>query len=127
MLVDASRFPLVFLRSRADSTVSIAQQFEVLLVREQAFVLITDHSHDDEENETPEERKAKALFLKQIKDRMRRFCLGMIVVEGSTPLRPAVRLMAAAAGKAFGFSILFAVDEEDAVAKGMLLLQKDAA
>jgi len=127
MLLDDSRFPLVFLRSQSESSASINQQFEDLLAKKQPFVLITDHAHDDHEEETQEERKEKALFFKQIKDRMRSFCRGMIVIEGGKLANAAVRVTAAAAGKAFGFAILFAINEEEAAAKGMLLLEKDAA
>ena len=127
MLVDDSRFPLVFLRSHAESSASINQQFEDLLEKQQPFVLITDHADDDHENESKEERKEKALFFKQIKDRMRSFCRGMIVIEGEMRINAAMRVTAAAAGKAFGFAILFALDEGEAAAKGMLLLEKDAA
>ncbi|WP_375786966.1 hypothetical protein ACE10Z_05150 [Bradyrhizobium sp. Pha-3] len=127
MLVDDSRFPLVFLRSHAESSATINQQFEDLLEKRQLFVLITDHADDDHEDETKEERKEKALFFKQIKDRMRSFCRGMIVIEGRMPLNAAMRVTAAAASKALGFSVLFALDEDEAAAKGMLLLEKDAA
>lgn len=127
MKVDDSHFPLVFLRSHLLSSASIAEQFEVLFERNKPFVLITDHAHDDHEEETSEERKEKALFFKQIKERMRRFCRGMIVVEGDAKINAAMRVTASAAGKAFGFSILFASDEEDAASKATLLLEKDAA
>ncbi|NTF46533.1 hypothetical protein [Rhizobium rhizogenes] len=127
MLLDESRSPLIFLRVKPESDMHINQQLERLLDRRKAFVLITDHAPDDHEDETPAERKEKALFFKRIKDRMRQYCRGMIVVEGATPTNAAMRLAASAAGKAFGFSIQFAADEQDAVARGMALLAKDAA
>lgn len=133
MLLDDSRFPLVFLRAHEEESSSIDEvlgrnrQLETLLDKQKPFVLIADHSAHDHDDETPEERKEKALFFKRIKDRMKRYCLGLIVIEGHSPVNTAARIAAAAARKALGFSVQFAVDEEQAAAKGMLLLEKDAA
>ena len=133
MLLDDSRFPLVFLRAHEEESSSVDEvlgrnrQLETLLDKQKPFVLIADHSAHDHDDETPEERKEKALFFKRIKDRMRRYCLGLIVIEGHSPVNTAARIAAAAASKALGFSVQFAPDEEQAAAKGMLLLEKDAA
>jgi hypothetical protein len=133
MLLDDSRFPLVFLHAHEEPNSSIDEslernrQLEKLLDKQTPFVLIADHSTHDHDDETPEERKAKALFFKQIKNRMRKYCLGLIVIEGNAPKNAAARVAAAAASKALGFSIQFAVDEEQAAAKGMVLLEKYAA
>lgn len=91
------------------------------------FVLITDHAPDDHEDETPEERKQKALFFKQVRDRLRKLCRGMIVVEGNNPTPAAGLIAAQAASKTLGFSVVFVADEQQAVEKGKLLLAKDAA
>lgn len=133
MLLDETRFPLVFLREHDEETSSLDEvmdrnrQLESLLDREQSFVLIADHSEHDHDDEGPEERKAKALFFKRIKGRMRKYCLGLIVIEGHAPVTTAARIAAAAASKALGFSVQFAADEDQAAAKGTLLLSKNAA
>ncbi|EUB98925.1 hypothetical protein PMI07_005206 [Rhizobium sp. CF080] len=127
MLFDDSRFPLVFLRTQTESAISINEQFEQLLDKRERFVVITDHSPDDHEDETQEERKEKALFFKRIKHRMREFCCGMVVIEGQTSASAVLRVAATAAAKAFGFAILFVSDEEQAVTKGLALLEKHAA
>ncbi|NEI72936.1 hypothetical protein GR212_25570 [Rhizobium lusitanum] len=133
MLLDDSRFPLVFLRAHEELGSSIDEQqernsqLESLLDKQTPFVLIADHSTHDHDDETPEERKAKALFFKRIKDRIRKYCLGLIVIEGHSPANTAARIAAAAASKALGFSVQFAADEESAAAKGMVLLEKHAA
>ncbi len=127
MLLDDSRFPLVFARTDVEASASINEQLEGLLYKQAPFVLITDHSPDDHDDETPEERKEKALFFKKIRDRFKKYCRAMIVIEGNTPTNAAVRVAAAAASKAFGFSVLFVADEEHATAKGLALLEKDAA
>ncbi|WP_117190102.1 hypothetical protein [Rhizobium terrae] len=133
MLLDDSRFPLVFLRGHEEPDSSIDEQLErntqleSLLDRQMPFVLIADHSAHDHDDETPEERKAKALFFKRIKDRMRKYCLGLIVIEGRSPVNAAARIAAAGASKALGFSVQFVADEESAAAKGAVLLEKHAA
>jgi len=133
MLLDDSRFPLVFLRAHEEEETSVDEvlernrQLENLLDRKKPFVLIADHSQHDHDDETPEERKEKALFFKRIKDQMRQYCLGLIVIEGNAPMNAAARVAAAAASKAFGFAIQFVTDEETGAAKGLLLLEKDAS
>lgn len=132
MLLDESRFPLVFLREHEEETSSLDEvtdrnlQLESLLNREETFVLIADHSEHHHDDEAPEERKAKALFFKQIKGRMRKYCLGLIVIEGHAPVTTTARVAAAAASKALGFSVQFAADEDQAATKGMLLLAQSA-
>lgn len=127
MLLDDTRRPLVFLRAGEETNVPIEMQFEKLLENDSPFVLITDHAPDDHEDETQEERKQKALFFKKIRDRLRRLCRGMIVIEGDKPTPMAGRIAAQAASKALGFSVSFVTSEEQAVEKGLLLLGKDAA
>ncbi|MBB3461276.1 hypothetical protein [Rhizobium sp. BK377] len=82
MLLDRSRLPVVFIRTDADAETSINDQIEALLEERRPFVLVTDHAPDDHEDETQEERKERALFFKKIKDRMRAYCRGMIVIDG---------------------------------------------
>jgi hypothetical protein len=133
MLLDDSRFPLVFLRAHEEPHSSFDEQmernelFERLLAKELPFVLIADHPEHDHENETSEERKAKALFFKRMKDRMNKYCVGLIVIEGQSPISTATRIAAAGISKALGFSVQFAPDEESAAAKGADLLEKNAA
>ncbi|QQM30013.1 hypothetical protein JET14_17240 [Martelella lutilitoris] len=130
MLLDDSRFPLVFLREHEDENSSVEEvhdrngQLESLLDRQMHFVLIADHAEHDHDDETPEERKEKALFFKRIKDRMKKYCLGLVVIEGYAPMNSAARVAAAAVSKAIGFSVQFAPDEAQATAKGLALLEK---
>ena len=133
MLLDDSRFPLVFLRAHEEVYSSVEEvldrnrQIESLLEKQQHFVLIADPSDHDHDDETPEERRAKALFFKQIKAQMKQYCLGLVIVEGHAPLNAAARVAAVAASKALGFSVQFAADEEQAAVKGTLLLERGAA
>jgi hypothetical protein len=129
MILDDVRFPLVFLRAHADGIHSDEQAgrdelFEGLLKRASPFVLIVEHIAHDHDDETSEERKAKALFFKRIKQRMASYCLGLIVIEGDSPLNAAARIAATGASKALGFPVQFVKDEGAAVAKGRSLLEQ---
>lgn len=124
MLIDDSRVPFVFLRADVESGISLEEQFEQLLDKGRQFVLVTDHSPDAHHDETVEERKQKAIFFKKIKDRLRTLCQGMIILEGDKPTPAPARLAAATASKAFGFTVAFASDEEDALEQGKALMAK---
>ncbi len=125
MFIDISQAPFVYIREEVESSVPIAEQFQALLEQDQPFVLITNHGQDDHPEETPEERKEKALFFKKVKTRMRELCRGMIVLEGEKPTPAAMRMMATAASKAFGFAVQFAASEEQALQQGRALLAGD--
>lgn len=127
MFLDTSCFPLVFLRAHAEAAAPIDEQFERLLARQLPFVLITDRWPDHHGEETPKERRNQALFFNKVEDRMRRYCRGMIVIEGGEPTGVAVRLAAAAASKTLGFPVHFEADAPHAAVKGLALLDKDAA
>lgn len=122
MLVDVTRFPVVFIRSESTSEEPVPSQIGRLLDRDEPFVLMTDHAPGDHDDESPEERKEKALFFKRIKARFLKLCKGMIVIEGDKPSSAFVRAGAATAAKAFGFSVFFVADEEQAASKARSIL-----
>lgn len=122
MFIDVSQAPYVYLREEVESSVSIEEQFQQLLNRDQPFVLITNHKDHDHSNDTSEERKEKALFFKRIKERMGKLCRGMIIMEGDTPSPAPMRLVATTASKALGFSVLFVSSDDEAIEKGRELL-----
>lgn len=123
MLLDQTRFPLVFIRVEAPSDLSEEDQMQALLARAAPFVLIAPaqakHDHGDE---TPEERKQRALQFKAWRDRLRRLCRGVIVVLDGQPLAAPFRLAAEGFGKAVGVTVRFVDDEAGAVAAGKALL-----
>ncbi len=67
MLIDTSRFPLVYLRehaaqeARTNENASAEGQLESLLDQGRQFVLLTDHLPGDHPEESHEERKQRAL------------------------------------------------------------------
>lgn len=132
MPIDQSRFPLVFLRSELDAEAasthdhSAEAQLEAVLDRQERFVLITDHSPGDEQGDSVEERRQRALFFKRNKGRLRRFCAGAIVIEGDRPTPMPMRLAAQAMGKAFGIGFHFVASEAEAIERGVGLVGQAA-
>jgi hypothetical protein len=126
MQIDTSRFPLVFLHADGAATSSAEAGLESILHREQRFVLITDHSPADDHDESTEERKQRALFFKRNKDRLRRLCVGAIVIEGGRPMPLPIRLAAVAMGKALGFDFHFVASDAEAIDRGLHLVAQTA-
>lgn len=126
MLIDQSRFPLIFMRDDVHSDIPATTQLDALLDRNERFVLISDHPPGDEHDETPEERKERALFFKRKKDRLRKHCAGSIVIEGGKPTPMPIRLAAQTFGKAFGIGFFFVRDEPEAIEKATYLLEETA-
>ena len=128
MRIDRSRFPLLFLRETSSGQTGGAEaELEAILAEELPFVLITDLSPEGEANETPDAKKARAMFFKRNREILRRYCAGAIVIEGSKITPMPVRLAAQALGKAFGIAFRFVPDEHAAVALGEDLLSNRAA
>ncbi|AUG55956.1 hypothetical protein [Thalassospira marina] len=126
MLIDTSQMPVILIRSKEHHDDSFETQFQQVLDRNDPFVLVSDHSPEDHEDETREERKQRTLFMKKVGDQMRKLCRGMIMVTGKDDMPAAIRLVAANAGKAFGFPIMFVKTEAEGIAKGRTLFDNDA-
>jgi hypothetical protein len=92
MQLDDTQFPLVFLREHSTpQTPQQAQdQLEALLSRGQRFVLLTDrlggekHAHE----ESHEDRKQRALFFKQNKQRLKDLCAAKVASGRTSPSVP---------------------------------------
>lgn len=121
MLIDTSRFPLVYLRepptqpAHADTAndASPEGQIESLLDRGLPFVLLTDHLPGSHPEESHAERRQRALFFKRNRERMRQLCRGMVVITGKRAVPAALRLAVQGMGRALGMRMAF-VQEEDA-------------
>ncbi len=123
MQIDKSQYPLVFLRATAlPHTDNPEAELEAILAEDSPFVLISDQPPHNESYESPEAKKARALFFKRNRAHFIRICLGAIVVEGAKPTPMPLRLAAQAFGKAFGVSFHFVPNEDAAVALGNRLL-----
>lgn len=123
MQVDKSRYPFVFLRETAlPKTENPELELEAILADGSPFILISDHPPHDESNESPEAKKARALFFKRNKALFLRNCAGAIVIEGAKATPMSLRMAAQAFGKAFGVPFHFVPDESAAVELGEKLL-----
>lgn len=118
MLIDTSRFPLVYLREPEaqvptdagnGNDASAEAQIESLLDQGRHFVLLTDHPE-----ESHEERKQRALFFKRNRERMRQLCRGMVVITGDRAVPTALRLAVQGMGKALGMRVAFVQGEDEA-------------
>ncbi|MBO9708764.1 MAG: hypothetical protein J7521_11170 [Caulobacter sp.] len=121
MHLDRNRAPLVFMRPDMTTDTPYERQLDDLLDAGAPFVLVTkpfpDHVHD----ETPEERKVRALQFKRQRERLRSLCRGVVVIQGDKPLALPFRLAAEGFGKAVGVPVRFVRDEAEATAVGLSL------
>ena len=124
-LLDASRFPLVRYRipepdenAFADGD-SLLADMEVLLRRDQPFIVISFGLHD---REPAEVRKGRALWFKQNRERFAERCRAMIHVEPDDETRRAMAERLSQIGKEIGTQLTVARDPAaaDALARKLL-------
>lgn len=118
MQLDATRFPLVFLREHdQDHSHQAAEaEFAALLDRGERFVLLTDHLPGDDHghDESHEDRKQRALFFKRNKQRLKDLCAGLVIITGDRSIPAAAKLAVQTLGKVLGFASAFVRDEREA-------------
>ncbi len=118
MQLDATRFPLVFLREhdQEHSHHEVEAELAALLNRGERFVLLTDHLPGDDHghDESHDERKQRALFFKENKQRLKDVCAGLVVITGDRPISGAAKLAVQTLSKVLGFGCAFVRDERDA-------------
>ncbi|TDA43288.1 hypothetical protein [Burkholderia pyrrocinia] len=126
MLIDASKFPLVWMRLNApgtDPTVSPFAEFEGLLARKEVFVLLNDEGLDKGEHEhSPEERKQTSLWMKRHKSELRTFVKAGIYIEPNTAKRLATKAFALVYEKFWGYPMLTVATKDEALALAQRLL-----
>lgn len=106
MSLDTADFPLVWMRQNGRDTQAELAEFSALLARAEPFVLMTDRSVGDEEQE--HDREALKLWVK-----------GMIMLEPDDAKRAAAEEFAEYGAKFWGYPVLVAADE----AAGRVLAQ----
>lgn len=129
MLIDASQFPMVWMRLNApgaDPTVSPFAEFEGLLARKEVFVLLNDEGLDkgeQGEHEHPqEEMKQTSLWMKRHKSELRAFVKAGIYIEPNTAKRLATKAFALMYEKFWGFPMLTVATRDEALALARKLL-----
>ncbi|WP_347554401.1 hypothetical protein [Robbsia sp. KACC 23696] len=131
MLIDAARFPLVWMRMNAPSNnpdASPFSEFEALLARKEPFVLFNDEGLDTGEHaHSPEEMKQTSLWMKRHKGELRTFVKAMVCIESSAAKRLAAKAFAVVYEKFWGYPILMAANKEDALTLAQELLSAQKA
>jgi hypothetical protein len=129
MLIDAAHFPLVWTQiatSGANPAAPFAE-FEALLVRKEAFVLLNEEGLDKGEHEhSPEEMKQTSLWMKRHKSELRAFVKAAIYIEPSAVKRQATRAFAVVFEKFWGYPILVAGTKDEALALAKQLLEGES-
>ena len=119
MQLDLSTFPLVWMRrdsAAASPDDAMFAQFDALLARQQAFVILSEEGFDDDGHEHPqEERKRVSLWMKQNKAAIRAYIQGMVLVEPSAAKRLAGKAFAVIFGKFWGYPLHFGTSRDDAL------------
>ena len=119
MQLDLSTFPFVWMRrdgaSGAQADVLFAQ-FDALLARRQAFVILSEEGFDEDGHAHPqEERKRASLWMKQNKAAIRAYIQGMVLVEPSAAKRLAGKAFAVMFGQFWGYPLHFGTSRDDAL------------
>lgn len=119
MQLDFSTFPLVWMRRDSASSLqadALFAQFDALLARRQAFVILSEEGFDEDGHEHPqEERKRASLWMKQNKAAIRAYIQGMVLVEPSAAKRLAGKAFAVLFCKFWGYPLHFGTSRDDAL------------
>ncbi len=131
MRIDATRFPVVWIRLKTpnpDAEASPFAEFEELLAREEAFVLLNDEGLDRSGHEhSPEDMKQASLWMKRHKHALRSCVLAAIYIEPSAALRLATRAFAVVYEKFWGYPMHMVATRDEALALARQLLRKRLA
>ena len=126
MLIDATRFPFVWMRMNAPSDnpdASPFSEFEALLARKESFVLFNDEGLDRGEHEhSPEEMKQASLWMKRHKSELRAFVKAGIYIEPNAAKRLATKAFALVYEKFWGYPMLMVATKDEALALARKLL-----
>lgn len=115
-IYDVSAWPIVMLRSGAQVPGYAAQwvrEMDALLVRNQPFVMLHGVQGEDEAHE---DRRLRAVWLKENKSALAVLCRVLVHVEPDLERRRAVRAQAAIAMQAFKVPMEVVASFEDALA-----------
>lgn len=121
MKMDASQFPYVwvdFTHSHAEPEHDHKkdfERFEALLARKEAFVFLSRTAEEDDHEHTQEEKKQVSLWMKKHKQALRTYVKGMVHIEPGSAKRLAMRAFATAFSKFWGYPMLVAGSEEEAM------------
>lgn len=130
MLIQDSDFPIVRMyydRPGPKDDESGIALFEKLLSQPRPFVLIGFGGSDEEHEHSHEERKQVALFMKRNHEPLHRLVKSMVYVEPVAAKRFVAKAQAFVFAKAWGFPMIVAKSEPEALAIADRLLAGEAA
>ncbi|TWB46592.1 hypothetical protein [Nitrospirillum viridazoti] len=127
MFLNVAEFPIVRLsydQGAAQTEDEAFAAFERLLDRETPFVIIGQGAAADDANheDDPAQRKKMALWSKKNRQRLRAFVKAMIYVEPSATKRLAMKAFQAVSEKFWGYPMLVAASDAEALDKARELL-----
>ncbi len=129
MLIDASQFPLVWMRLNAPGTdpeASPFAEFEALLARKKVFVLLNDEGLNKGDHEhSPEEMKLASRWMKRHKSELRTLVKAGIYIERNTAKRLATKAFALMYEKFWGYPMLMVASKDEALALAQRLLPSE--
>ncbi|QOT77960.1 hypothetical protein [Cupriavidus basilensis] len=123
-IYDASRFPIVIGRTQAMQAgyaIQWREEMTALVEQGRPFVLIHDQRPAEE---TQEDRKQRALWLKQYKAPLGAVCRALIHIEPDPIRRAALKAQALLAVKAFGIPMAISATMSDALSLAARVLDE---
>lgn len=129
MLLEKTEFPIVRMYyNRADPRGDEAsfQEFDNLLSRQKPFVLIGIGAVDDHEH-SMEERKQVSLWMKRNREALHTYVGAMVYIEPNPARRFVARASATVFEKFWGYPMLVAASENEALAIAGRLLNGEEA
>lgn len=131
MLIDATHFPIVWIKMMTSSPVVDATplaEFEALLAQKKPFVLINDEGIDKEEREhshTKEEAKHITLWMKRNKADLKAYIKSGIYIEPSMAKRLAAKAFTLVFEKFWGYPMVIVATKEEALMLAQTLLAEE--
>ncbi|WP_115718848.1 hypothetical protein [Gallaecimonas mangrovi] len=131
MFIDASQFPIVWMRLNVPGTdpeASPFAEFEALLARKRVFVLLNDEGLDKGDHQhSSEEMKQTSRWMKRHKSELRAFVKAGIYIEPSTAKRLATQAFTRVYEKFWGYPMLMVATKDEALALAQTLLSSEQA
>ncbi|KQQ56817.1 hypothetical protein ASF84_06490 [Pseudomonas sp. Leaf127] len=125
MHIDATQFPFVWLQKNTldDTQEKSLAEFEDLLARNEAFVLLSNEGLGKKQPEhTPDEMKQMALWMKRHKNLLKKYVKASIQIESSLTKRIASKAFTTIYEKFWGYPMMMTATENEALTLAQKLL-----
>ncbi|KQQ56726.1 hypothetical protein ASF66_20860 [Pseudomonas sp. Leaf129] len=128
MRIDATQFPFVWLQKNTlgDTQEKSLAEFEDLLARDEAFVLLSHEGLGKEQPaHTPDEKKQMALWMKRHKTLLKKYVKASIQIESNFTKRIAGKTFAIVYEKFWGYPMIMTATENEALTLAKKLLDPE--